>query len=144
MSIPRFWREIHGRYNLVGTKCSNCGAVDFPPRTVCPHCGRKSIGRMGRYQLTGRGRVVSFTVVHEAPRSMEAMKPYILAIVELEEGVRVTSQVVDCEPSEVGIGMPVEATFRKLGQEGDSGIIHYGFKFRRAADQGSAAPAPGG
>lgn len=132
MSIPRFWREIPSRYNLVGTKCGNCGALDFPPRAICPHCGRRSLGHMEKHQLGGRGRVVTFTIVHDAPKAFELVKPYILAIVELEEGVRLTSQIVDCPPEEVGVGMPVEATFRKLGEEGPSGIIHYGVKFRPA------------
>jgi len=60
------------------------------------------------------------------------MKPYVLAIVEMEEGCRLTSQVIDVDPAQVKIGMQVEAAFRKLGQEGESGIIHYGYKFRPA------------
>ncbi|MEE9600783.1 MAG: Zn-ribbon domain-containing OB-fold protein [Thermoplasmata archaeon] len=130
MAIPRFWREIDSRYNLVGTRCGNCGDIDFPPRSVCPKCGRKSLGKMERLQLSGHGTVVSYTVVHDAPSGFEAIRPYSLAIIELEEGARLTSQVIDCDPAEIGIGMPVEAVFRKLGEEGESGIIHYGYKFR--------------
>src|SRR3990170_1336496 len=104
MAIPRFWREIPSRYNLYGSKCGNCGALDFPPRVVCPRCGRKSIGRMERFRLAGRGKVVTYTIIHEAPAAFDMMKPYVLAIVELEEGVRVTSQVVDCELTDVKIG----------------------------------------
>ena len=132
MAIPRFWREISSRYNLIGSKCGNCGVIDFPPRAVCPQCGRKSIGKMDRAKLNGRGSVVSFTIVHDAPKAFDMMKPYVLAIVETEEGVRLTSQVIDVELSDVKIGMPVEATFRKLGEEGEAGIIHYGYKFRPA------------
>jgi uncharacterized OB-fold protein len=133
MAIPRFWREIQSRYNLIGTKCGGCDTVDFPPRIVCPKCGRKSIGNMERVKLSGRGVVVSYTVVHDAPAQFEMLKPYVLAIVELEEGARVTSQIVDVGPDEVKIGMPVEATFRRLGSEGDAGVIHYGCKFRPAS-----------
>lgn len=140
MAIPRFWREIDSRYNLVGTRCGNCGDIDFPPRSVCPKCGRKSLGKMERLQLSGRGTVVSYTVVHDAPSGFEAIRPYSLAIIELEEGARLTSQVIDCDPAEIGIGMPVEAVFRKLGEEGESGIIHYGYKFRPS---GKAPPVEG-
>jgi len=133
MAIPRFWREIPSRYNLYGSKCGSCGSLDFPPRAVCPRCGRKSVGKMERVKLKGRGTVVSYTVVHEAPAQYEMMKPYVLAIIEMEEGCRLTSQIIDVDPSKVKIGMPVEATFRKLGQEGESGIIHYGYKFRPAS-----------
>ncbi len=132
MAIPRFWREIPSRYNLVGSRCGNCGTVDFPPRVVCPRCGRKSFGKMARLKLKGRGTVVTYTVIHDAPKDFDMMKPYVLAIVEMEEGVRITSQVIDVEPADVKIGMQVETAFRKLGQDGEAGVIHYGYKFRPA------------
>ncbi len=133
MAIPRFWREIGSRYNLIGSKCGSCGKVDFPPRSVCPDCGRKSIGKMGRYHLGGKGTVVTYTVIHDAPSQFEMQKPYIIAIIEMDEGVRLTSQIIDAKPEDVKIGMHVQATFRKLGQEGDAGVIHYGYKFRPSA-----------
>jgi uncharacterized OB-fold protein len=132
MAIPRFWREIGSRYNLIGTKCGNCGKVDFPPRAICPECGRKSVGRMERIRLGGKGAVVTYTVIHDAPAQFEIQKPYVMAIVEMDEGVRLTSQIIDVRPEEVKIGMRVQATFRKLGQENDAGVIHYGYKFRPA------------
>ncbi|HDJ27195.1 MAG TPA: transcriptional regulator, partial [Aciduliprofundum sp.] len=61
--------------------------------------------------------------------AFKLQKPYILAIIELEEGPRVTGQIVDAEPNEVYIGMPVRMVFRRIRQEGASGIIHYGYKF---------------
>lgn len=132
MAIPRFWREIPSRYNLIGTKCGNCGAVDFPPRAVCPRCGRRSLGKMGPLKLAGRGKVVTYTIVHDAPKAFDMMKPYVLAIVEMDEGVRITSTIIDVEPGDVKIGMPVQSAFRKLGEEGEAGVIHYGYKFRPA------------
>src|SRR5207244_2314382 len=65
MAIPRFWREIQSRYNLIGTKCGSCGKVDFPPRAVCPTCGRRSVGKMERLHLKGKGAVVTYTVIHD-------------------------------------------------------------------------------
>ena len=87
---------------------------------------------MERVKLKGKGTVVSYTVVHDAPAQYEMMKPYVLAIIEMEEGCRLTSQVIDVNPAQVKIGMPVEAAFRKLGQDGEAGVIHYGYKFRLA------------
>ena len=132
MAIPRFWREISSRYNFIGSKCGSCGAIDFPPRAVCPRCGRRSIGKMERMKLGGRGKIVTYTIVHDAPKAFDMMKPYVLAIVELDEGLRVTSTVIDVEPDQVKIGMRVESAFRKLGEEGEAGVIHYGYKFRPA------------
>jgi len=132
MAIPRFWREIASRYNLIGTKCGSCGIVDFPPRTVCPSCGRRSIGKMQKLRLSGKGAVVTYTVIHDAPAQFEMQKPYVMAMVAMDEGVRLTSQIIDVNPGDVTIGMRVQATFRKLGQEGEAGVIHYGYKFRPA------------
>ncbi len=131
-AIPRFWREIQSRYNLVGTKCGNCGKVDFPPRSVCPDCGRKSVGKMKTYKLSGKGTVVTYTTIYDAPSQFDMQKPYVMAIIEMDEGVRLTSQIIDANADDVKIGMKVQATFRKLGQEGDAGVIHYGYKFRPA------------
>ena len=129
-AIPRFWREIQSRYNLVGTKCDNCGKVDFPPRSVCPECGRKSVGKMKTIKLEGKGTVVTYTTIYDAPSQFDMQKPYTMAIIEMDEGVRLTSQIIDVKPEDVKIGMKVRATFRKLGQEGEAGVIHYGYKFR--------------
>ncbi len=131
-AIPRFWREIQSRYNLIGTKCGNCGKVDFPPRSVCPDCGRKSVGKMQSYKLGGKGTVVTYTTIYDAPSQFDMQKPYVMAIIEMDEGVRLTSQLINVKPEDVKIGMKVQATFRKLGQEGDAGVIHYGYKFRPA------------
>src|SRR2546427_8145326 len=130
MAIPRFWGEIGSRYNLYGSKCGNCGTLDFPPRTVCPDCGRRSFGKMERVKLKGNGTVVSFSFFFKQKTAYEMMKPYVVAIVEMEEGCRVTSQIVDVDPATVKIGMQVNAAFRKLGSEGEAGVIHYGDKFR--------------
>src|SRR5437867_10472028 len=120
------------RGDLQGSKCGKCSTLDFPPRTVCPMCGRRSFGKMELVKLKGNGTVVSFSVIHDAPAAYEMMKPHVVAIVEMEEGCRVTSQIVDVDPNTVKIGMQVEAAFRKPGSEGEAGVIHYGYKFRPA------------
>jgi uncharacterized OB-fold protein len=130
MTIPRFWREISSRYNLVGSRCPQCKKIYFPPRTICMTCHRRSLGKMERLKLGGEGTVVSYTVVHEAPEALEMQKPYILAIIEMDEGPRVTAQLIDCDLDMAAIGLKVKSTFRKLHEEGDGGIIHYGYKFR--------------
>jgi uncharacterized OB-fold protein len=132
MNTPRFWREVGSRYNLVGSKCGNCGRIYFPPRAVCRECHRASIGKMERLKLTGTGTVVTHTTVFDAPKDFTMQVPYAMAIIELDEGVRITGQVIDCKPADVRIGMRVKATFRKLGEDGRAGIIHYGYKFAPA------------
>jgi uncharacterized OB-fold protein len=129
MAVARFWRENEWRYNLIGAKCGNCGRLYFPPRSVCPQCHRKSIGKMERFKLSGSGEILTFSVVHDAPSQLELQKPYVIAIVQMEEGIRLTGQVIDVDPAEVQVGMKVRTTMRKLGEEGSSGVINYGYKF---------------
>ncbi len=127
-SIPITWRRIPSRYRLEGTKCENCNKHFFPPRNICPNCRRK--GKIKPYVFSGKGKVVSFTTVYVAPEGFERNVPYVLAIIELEEGARVTGEIVDCKEEEVKIGDEVEMVFRKIQQEDPEGIIHYGYKFR--------------
>jgi uncharacterized protein len=129
MTIARFWRENSPRYNLKASKCGNCGKISFPPRTVCPVCHRKSLGKMQEMQLAGKGEIYSFSIVHDAPAQFEMQKPYVVAMIKLDEGIMLTAQIIDCDPEEIKIGMRVSATFRKLGEEGPGGVIHYGYKF---------------
>jgi uncharacterized OB-fold protein len=126
MSVPRFWREIPARYNLIGTKCETCGTYYFPPRRLCPKCRRQ--GKIVEQQFKGTGEVVTYSTVYTPGESWISSKPYTLAIIKLDEGPMMTSQVI-CEPSEAKIGMRVRRVFRKIGQDGNKGMIHYGTKF---------------
>lgn len=150
-SIARYWRETPRRYNLGGSRCPVCSEVFFPPRAVCPTCSthRVSLGKLEPFQLSGEGEVYSYTIVSDAAEGFEMQVPYILALVKTREGPILTGQVVDLPVEEIRIGLPVRATFRKLREEGKSGVIHYGYKFTRApipaappaAAEGAAAPA---
>ncbi len=145
MSVARFWRETPRRYNLGGSKCTNCNTVYFPPRSVCPTCPvhRKTLEKMVPFQLSGEGTVYSYTVVHDAAEGFEMQVPYVVALVKTVEGPMLTGQIVDLEPAEVQIGLRVRATFRKLREEGPAGVIHYGYKFAPAGEVGSG-PEPRG
>lgn len=129
-SVARFWREIPHRYNLIGNKCTICGRVFFPPRESCPYCRRKSLGKMQEIQLSGKGKIITYTIIHSSTEDFEDQVPYPIAIVELDEGPRVTTQIVDCKPEDVKIDMRVESTFRKIQQDGSTGAIYYGYKFK--------------
>jgi hypothetical protein len=123
--LPRFWRKIKYRYDLVGSYCENCGRSFYPPRNVCPNCRRKSNIREIRFGDCGK--VISYSVVHDSENT-RMRKPYIVAMIKLDDGPVITSQLV-CSPDEVQTGMRVRKVFRKYGEEGESGIIYYGTKF---------------
>lgn len=129
MGVPRFWRNQQSRYNLVGVKCTSCGNIYFPPRSLCPGCRR--LGKLEKFKLRGRGEVVTYTVIHTATEGFGDQAPYVMAIIRMEEGPQLTAQIADCDPTEVRIGMKVEAIFRKIHEDGAAGLIHYGYKFKR-------------
>jgi len=124
------WRKIPERYNLIGSHCDNCGENFFPIRNICPNCRRK--GRMKNSRFSGKGEVYSYTMVYSPPTGFELEAPYVMAIIQLEEGAKVTAQLVDGDYSRVKIGAPVYMVFRKIQEEGKEGLIHYGFKFKLA------------
>lgn len=124
------WRLIQPRYNLVGSECRTCGGKYFPPRTLCSDCRRK--GELVDYKFKGTGEVYSHTTVYAPPSGFEYQKPYVVAIIKLDEGPLVSAQVVDCKPEEVEVGTKVKTVFRKIMADGDEGIIRYGYKFKLA------------
>ncbi len=128
-SVAREWREIPGRYNLKGTKCTNCGTIYFPRRDFCPKCRRASIGNVEEYAVVRTGEVYTYSIVYEAPAANDMLKPYVVVMVRTDDGVMVTGQLVDVNIEDVAIGMRVRAVMRKLDTDGESGVIHYGFKF---------------
>ena len=86
---------------------------------------------MEEIKLSGKGEIVSYTIIHVGPEDFEEQVPYPIAIVKLEEGPQITAQIVDCKNEEVKIGMKVESTFRKIRQDGSTVAIYYGYKFRK-------------
>lgn len=126
--IVRAWRHIPQRYSLIGSKCSQCGKVFFPKRVLCPECRRK--GELEDIQLKGEGKIHTYSVIHTPTEEFKTLAPYVVAIVELEEGAKLTTQIVDCKPGDVEIGDEVEMVFRKIKEEGDDGVISYGYKFK--------------
>ena len=138
------WRRLPERYRLAGSACENCKTNYFPIRKLCPKCRRK--GKMAAKQFCGRGKVYSFTEVATGPIGFELESPYVLAIVELEEGPRITAQVVGISEKDIKIGDCVELIFRKIMEDSPEGLIHYGYKFRlcrKKSEGASAAPAGG-
>jgi hypothetical protein len=127
MDIPRTWRLLDQRYRLQGSQCEACGDLQFPPRMVCPKCKNRELKP---FRFSGKGTVYSFSTVYQAPAQFEEYLPYIVALIDLEEGPRITAQLTDVSPGEVKIGMPVEMVVRKISEEGERGLIVYGYKFR--------------
>ena len=134
MDLPRYHRLTAPYYRLEGRRCKRCEVLHFPPRETCGSCGGRETEP---YRFCGRGAVYSFAEMGQAPRGFSG--PYLVALVELEEGVRVTAQLTDVDADEVEIGMPVEMVTRRLQEKGPQGYLVYGYKFRPVMSRSGAS-----
>jgi uncharacterized protein len=108
-STDEWWAAANdGRLML--KRCNACHRVHHYPRPFCPHCWSEDVEWQ---QATGRGTVYTFSTVrvNDLPPFGDKV-PYIVAIVELDEGPRLMTNLVECEPDDVHVGMTVEVTFR--------------------------------
>jgi uncharacterized OB-fold protein/acyl dehydratase len=107
-----FWEGVE-RGELRIQRCESCGKFHHPPVVRCPECGSYE---QGYAASAGRGTVYSF--VEPCHPKLPAFEyPYVVGLVELEEGVRLLTNIVDVDPELVRIGMPVDLLFRKVDAE---------------------------
>lgn len=111
-----YW-EGAGRGEIVLQRCPDCDVVQHKPRGICVSCLGSKIEH---FVASGRGTVHTFTVTNQnQARGFADACPYVMAYVDLEEGPRVLTNIVGCEPDEVSIGMSVVVDF--ADQERDDG-----------------------
>ena len=106
-----FWEAARAKKLLV-QRCPGCGAHQFFPQAHCREC---LSDRLEWVESTGKGTVYSFTVIHRPPSStFERDVPYTVALVDLDEGCRMISNIVDVDPQAVRVGMSVEVVFEEI------------------------------
>lgn len=108
-----FWKQCQDGI-LRFQRCADCEAWRFLPRYMCAQCGSPE------YEWTpstGRGLIFSWTVTYQPFHPAFARDiPYVAAVVELEEGVRMATRLLDCDPGAVALDMPVELVFQTIGE----------------------------
>ncbi|MGX7952923.1 Zn-ribbon domain-containing OB-fold protein [Tsuneonella sp. HG249] len=109
-----FWERCQsGRLHF--QRCSACHAWRHLPRYMCARCGSPDFTWQ---PSSGKGTLFSWTVTHQALHpAFAADVPYVAAVVELEEGVRMATRLVGCDPGDVTLDMPVELAFEPLGDD---------------------------
>ncbi len=100
---------------LVVQRCAGCGALRFPPREICSAC----LATEATWQpVSGRGEIFSYNVMHQVYHAgFAAAVPYAVVVVRLEEGPKLTSNLLDCPVDAIAVGMPVEVVFERLSPE---------------------------
>lgn len=107
----KFWEAAKEKRLLI-QQCGGCGARQFLPQSYCRSCLGENLEWI---EASGRGKIYSYTVVHRPPTArFEADVPYVVALIELEEGVRMMSNVVGVNPEAVRVDMPVEVVFDEI------------------------------
>ena len=107
-----FWEGVD-RGELLIQHCTSCGKLRHPPRPMCPNC--QSL-EWDTVTASGKGEVFSFIIPHY-PQVPFFEYPYVVAVIALEEGTRLISNIIDIDPGDVAVGMPVEVRFVKVDDE---------------------------
>jgi len=111
-----FW-DACAEHRLVLPRCDACGELFWYPRLVCPFCGSQSVTYT---DVSGRGTVYARTVIRRGGGPYRNAAPYVLAYVELEEGPRLMTNIVDADPESVHVGQLVEVVFDPVPDSADA------------------------
>lgn len=110
--VSEFFWEKAAKGELWLQKCQNCSQFIFYPRVVCPHCFSD---KLEWTPASGKGKIYTYTVVYRTDLDAFTDKlPYIYAIVELEEGLRMSANIINCPLDKVRIDLPVEVVFEEI------------------------------
>jgi uncharacterized OB-fold protein len=112
-----FW-DAAKEHRLIYQRCTACGTRVFYPRDICPGKDCFGVGTLEWVESSGRGWVYGFTISYQpASAAFAGDVPYVLAIIELDEGWRMNSNVINISPEEVTIGMRVEVVWDDVTPE---------------------------
>jgi hydroxymethylglutaryl-CoA synthase len=124
-SLHASWRSYKNRLSLIGSRCRNCGTINYPSRKqICIGCRKES--EFEDIRLERKGKIYTVVTVHYAPPGIEG--PYAIGIAEFPSGLRILGRLTDCIPTKVEIDQPIEMVLRRLMER--EGITDYSYAFR--------------
>jgi hypothetical protein len=125
MYPARIWREFPQRYRLEAIQDKDTKHVYFPPRTLGENF--KKIDGV-KYVLPDEGTIYTYTIIQVPPSQFKDEAPYVVAIIELKDGTKLTCQITDCDESWLAIGKKVKLEFRRIQTDAFHGVLSYGYK----------------
>jgi uncharacterized OB-fold protein len=106
-TIEQFYKYIN-QGKLMGGKCKKCGAIHLPPRPLCNKCFSKEFEWV---EISRKGKLLTYTIIHVAPPQFEQMAPYAVGIIQLEKGPKIPGMIRGIEHEEIEIGMELTISF---------------------------------
>jgi uncharacterized OB-fold protein len=106
-TISSFYEFIRKK-RLMPAKCNECGAVILPTKPMCTNCLSTNLRWI---KLEGSGTLLSYTIIHVAPEQFQSLVPYIVGIVEFENGLRLPGMILNVDPEKIKVGMKLRIGF---------------------------------
>lgn len=106
-TIEQFYKFL-SQGKLMASKCTNCGKINLPPRPMCDNCFSQQFNWL---PISGKGKLVTYTVIHVAPAQFQSLAPYAVGIVELENGLKIPGMINGVTQEELRIGMELTLDF---------------------------------
>jgi len=112
-TIDSFYKFV-SEGKIMAAKCSTCGATMLPPKPVCTKCYSKDLTW---FPVPNKGNLLTYTVIHVAPKQFEAQAPYPIGIVKLGQGLQLLGMIRGVEPNQIEIGMELAVDFEKTSNK---------------------------
>jgi uncharacterized protein len=106
-TIEQFYRFL-GQQKLMAGKCQKCGKMHLPPRPMCDNCFSQQFEWV---QVSGKGKLLTYTVISIAPEQFQALTPYAVGIVELENGLKLPGMIQGSDQTQLRVGMDLTLDF---------------------------------
>jgi uncharacterized OB-fold protein len=106
-TIEQFYKHL-AQGKLMAGKCRKCGKIHLPPRPLCDNCFSQEFTWI---EISGKGKLLTYTVIHVAPQQFQAMAPYAVGIVQLENGLKIPGMITAIPHEQLRIGMDLTIDF---------------------------------
>jgi uncharacterized protein len=106
-TIEQFYKFL-SQGKLMAGKCQNCGKIHLPPRPLCDNCYSQKFEWL---EVSGKGKLLTYTVIHVAPQQFQNLTPYAVGIIELENGLKIPGMIQGTEQDKLKVGMELTLDF---------------------------------